>query len=250
MATSHRDIQPGNIKLKNALVEIEGIGKVRLIRRRNSARISMRLKTDGTLSINFPWYVTEHEALKFARGNIRWIEEQQQKRIERKKVYHPGETINTKFHIIEIKQSEKETGYASIKGNKVIVVLPALRPVESNESQGFINEIRAKTYRREARSYLPERTAALAQEHGLSYNKVFIKRLKSKWGSCSNKKNINLNLYLMALPDHLIDYIILHELAHTIEPNHGPGFWRLLDGLTQGKAKQFDKEIKKHHLGD
>jgi Predicted metal-dependent hydrolase len=50
----------------------------------------------------------------------------------------------------------------------------------------------------------------------------------------------------MNLPDHLIDYVILHELCHTIEKNHGAGFWKLLDKVSGGRAKAFAKEMKNY----
>jgi hypothetical protein len=78
---------------------------------------------------------------------------------------------------------------------------------------------------------------------------VFIKNLKSKWGSCSSAQNINLSLLLVLLPSHLIDYIILHELAHTRHMNHSKAYWDYLDTLTEGKAKKYDREMKNYqHL--
>ena len=69
---------------------------------------------------------------------------------------------------------------------------------------------------------------------------------KTRWGSCSYENNINLNLHLMRLPNHLIDYVILHELVHTKIKNHSKDFWNLLDVVT-GNAKNLDRELKNHH---
>jgi predicted metal-dependent hydrolase len=87
----------------------------------------------------------------------------------------------------------------------------------------------------------------MAAKHRFAFKAVYIKNLKSKWGSCSSQGNINLNLHLMRLPDHLIDYIILHELCHTRQMNHGPEFWKLLNTITGGKAQQLDKEMKNYN---
>ena len=83
--------------------------------------------------------------------------------------------------------------------------------------------------RREARRYLPERLASIAARYGFVYGRLAIKNNRSNWGSCSTKDNINLNLRLMQVPEHLRDYVMLHELCHLRHHDHGPGFHRLLE---------------------
>ena len=85
--------------------------------------------------------------------------------------------------------------------------------------------------RRQAKAYLPGRLAELAAQHGFSYNQVRIKHNVSNWGSCSAKKNINLNLNLMRLPEELQDYVMLHELCHLKYMNHGKEFHALLESV-------------------
>ncbi len=84
-------------------------------------------------------------------------------------------------------------------------------------------------YRAQARSYLPQHLAELATQHGFRYQQVRIKNQKTRWGSCSSKGNINLNLRLMMAPDAAIDYVMLHELCHLQEMNHSQSFWVLLE---------------------
>ena len=79
-----------------------------------------------------------------------------------------------------------------------------------------------------AKAYLPGRLRELAAQYGFEFNQVRIKHNVSNWGSCSSKKNINLNLNLMRLPAELRDYVMLHELCHLREMNHGPQFKALL----------------------
>lgn len=99
-----------------------------------------------------------------------------------------------------------------------------------------------------ALEYLPDRLHTLAALYNFTYSSVKISKGKSRWGSCSSKKNISLSLFLMKLPLHLIDYVILHELCHTEEMNHGPRFWELLDKVCGGNAKALRKELKMYQI--
>lgn len=76
-----------------------------------------------------------------------------------------------------------------------------------------------------AKSYLTERTLELAQATDSRVNTIRIKDLKSKWGSCSGKSNINLNWHLFLLDHLVVDYVIIHELMHLREMNHSKRFW-------------------------
>ena len=99
--------------------------------------------------------------------------------------------------------------------------------------------------RQAARRRLVDRLNYLAVKYGFQYNRVFIKNQKTRWGSCSGKNNINLNVNLVRLPNELIDYTILHELVHTRIKNHGQRFWAQLDRLL-GDAKQLDKALNEY----
>jgi predicted metal-dependent hydrolase len=68
----------------------------------------------------------------------------------------------------------------------------------------------------------------LSKELNVNINKVYFKRMKTRWGSCSSKKNININIYMMHLPSHLIEYVIYHELAHLVEMGHNKKFWNII----------------------
>jgi len=86
------------------------------------------------------------------------------------------------------------------------------------------------------RNSLVTRLDQLSNQHGFHYQKVSIRDQKSRWGSCSGYNNISLNRKLYYLPPELADYVLLHELAHTIQKNHGPEFWNILFGIL-GKQK-------------
>ena len=98
-----------------------------------------------------------------------------------------------------------------------------------------------------ASNYLLNRLDVLAQLHGFRYNRVTIRNQKTRWGSCSSKNNINLNIQLINLPLKLIDYVILHELVHTIVKNHSEIFWNTLENFVIN-SKILDKQLKKYYL--
>jgi len=107
-------------------------------------------------------------------------------------------------------------------------------------------EIDETALRRKAQSVLPGQLAKLAELHGFRYAGVRIRKSRSRWGSCSSKGIINLSFYLLLLPEHLIEYVLLHELCHTVQMNHSPAFWNLLNKCTQNKARELRREIRKH----
>jgi predicted metal-dependent hydrolase len=101
--------------------------------------------------------------------------------------------------------------------------------------------------RAQAKVILPPRLKELADEHGFTYNRVTIKNNISNWGSCSVRGNINLNLRLVTLPQPLQDYVMLHELCHLKEMNHGPKFHALLESLCPNH-RTLEKELRQYKL--
>lgn len=101
--------------------------------------------------------------------------------------------------------------------------------------------------RKQAKAALPPRLAELAALHGFQYKKVFIKNNVSNWGSCSSLGNINLNLRLVTLPQHLQDYVMLHELCHLKYLDHGPQFHKLLESVCPGH-KELKKELNGYKI--
>jgi predicted metal-dependent hydrolase len=98
-----------------------------------------------------------------------------------------------------------------------------------------------------AGAVLTARLNYLTYKYSFSYNRVFIRNQKTRWGSCSRNNNINLNMNLVRLPQELQDYVILHELVHTKIKNHSKRFWVELDKYV-GDAKMMAKKLRNHSL--
>ncbi len=96
-----------------------------------------------------------------------------------------------------------------------------------------------------ASNKIATRLHELAQEHGFSYNKLTIRNQKTRWGSCSAKNNLSLNIKLALLPDELLDLVLIHELIHTKIRNHGPEFWQMLEKIYP-LARELDRQINKY----
>ncbi|MFC2060649.1 M48 family metallopeptidase [Chloroflexota bacterium] len=121
--------------------------------------------------------------------------------------------------------------------------LGRIKQMES-QRQAVIPEIIDKA---DAGEKLTGRLHYLAEKHGFTYNKATIRNQRTRWGSCSHKNNISLNMKLVLLPDELVDYVILHELVHTRIHNHSKGFWAELDKYVR-HGKAMVKRLRQYSL--
>ena len=85
-----------------------------------------------------------------------------------------------------------------------------------------------QTLKEEARNIITARVEFFAQQYGVTYGRIAIRDQRTRWGSCSNKKNLNFNFRVAFLPDEFRDYIIVHEICHLKELNHSKRFWELV----------------------
>lgn len=106
--------------------------------------------------------------------------------------------------------------------------MPVGADIEADVTQKALKRIVLKFLRMEAERVLPERLEYWSKRCGLDYRSVKVDTAKSRWGCCSSQKDIKLSYYLMLLPERLVDYVLVHELCHTREMNHGPRFKALL----------------------
>ncbi|MBN2074684.1 MAG: DUF45 domain-containing protein [Dehalococcoidales bacterium] len=121
-----------------------------------------------------------------------------------------------------------------------------MRQYEQNvEKSSTVSE---KIDRTKAKFKIKRRLNHLADRHGFSYNRVFIRNQKTRWGSCSRNNNISLNMKLVRLPEELMDYVIFHELVHTRIKNHSISFWTELDNYV-GDSKKLASGLKKFSIG-
>lgn len=152
--------------------------------------------------------------------------------------------IDAEYFKLSLVTGERERFLSRSELGEMQIVCPPDADFLDKNLQAWLRKVIEEALKRNAKIILPPRLYQLSLRHNLPYKSVKINSSNGRWGSCSTRRSINLSCYLILLPEHLIDYVLLHELAHTREMNHGEGFWALLDELTEGKAQSLRQELK------
>lgn len=170
---------------------------------------------------------TPYEAgLLFVQKHKQWI--QQQLLDHAQNQFSNNSRIGKKHRLIFINKVANN-GSTEIRVNQTkITVKTDLNPASSAVKKQ-ISQACERALKQEADSLLPQRVKSISHRHNLQYRGLKIRKLTSRWGSCSSKKEIALSYFLIQLPWNLIDYVILHELSHTIFHNHSRDFWAYMD---------------------
>ncbi|MDE2636103.1 MAG: SprT family zinc-dependent metalloprotease [Chloroflexota bacterium] len=204
----------------------------RLRQSKRAKRLSIRFIPQSGFEVVYPMGKTKSEALAFLEEQQRWVlktwseAQAEANNLTRGRHYVDGVELPYFGESItfRLRASGEKADYKYSKDQLELTL-----PKRFHADQRLLRNIVEDFYRLQAKRYLPARTWELAQLHGFHYNRVRIKNQKTRWGSCSAKRNINLNLRLMMAPDGAIDYVIIHELCHLRELNHSPAFWTLVE---------------------
>jgi hypothetical protein len=225
------------------------IGQVTYRKNDRARNISIRVRPFKGIIVTVPRFCSVAQAERFVFTKQQWLTQtlREIKKAEENRYVFDGSAVATKNHLIRFIAKRVSKPEMYINNSDVSICYPQHISIKHSSIQNAIRMFIIEIYRLEAKTYLPVRLAELASRCGFDFQKVFIKNLKSRWGSCSAKNNINLNLNLMRLPDYLIDYVLVHELTHTAVKNHGPEFWHLLEKMCPG-ARRMDKELKRYSI--
>ena len=224
---------------------IQEIGEVSYRKSHKARRISIKIHSGGLVEAVLPHFVSYAQAERFVIKKKGWIIKHTQKFVPaagQDTCFLPTTQYKTRWHNLNIIPSSDDRILLKILSDQIQIAFPQHLSVRNNQVQDAIRYGIVETLRMEARQYIPERLIMLAEKTEFTYNRVFLKNLKTLWGSCSSMNNINLNIHLMRLPTHLSDYVMIHELVHTVHKNHGPAFWGTLDKLV-GNGKKLAREL-------
>lgn len=229
----------------------DDFGKIEFEQNARSKHIRVRIAADG-LKVSIPLHATQKEALTFINSKRTSILAKQFK-LKLKKENHAlelkvGCEIQTLSFQVRVAKVERENVFFALKDGLLTIEFPARADLQTEAAQRNCWNGINYFLRKEAKRLLPGRTSQLAAKYGFSFSEIKIQSSKSRWGSCSSSKSINFSYYLMLLPSHLVDYVILHELCHTLEMNHGDRFWALMDKVTNNSSKALRAELKQYNM--
>ncbi|MDD5091889.1 MAG: M48 family metallopeptidase [Candidatus Wallbacteria bacterium] len=162
-------------------------------------------------------------------------------------VFLPGIQFQTRSHRLMFSPDPCRLLQVRVTGSLIKVCLPHGTDPSIPIVQQAIRLAIDRALMQEARLMLPSRLEKLASLHGFTFARVTVKNMVSRWGSCTLKNDINLSMHMVCLPDDLIDYILIHELAHTRVRSHGPKFWSLLESVLPD-ARRLDKLLNKRRI--
>lgn len=232
------------------IIHFDGIGDI-LFRHSGRARhLSISVRPFAGARVSVPIGMSYNSAIRLVAEKNIWIKKHLDKMKEFEKqqtMFDENSGYCSKYHKLDLRKADRKNISVRISKGKINVVYPTEQNSDSKEVQTAIRTGIERALKVEAKQFLPDKAKALAVKFDFNYNNLALKNIKSRWGSCSKKNNINLSIHLMRLPDHLIDYVVLHELVHTIHHNHSKRFWAMLDKVT-GSAKTLDKELRKYRI--
>lgn len=214
--------------MPSKIIDVAGIGPVQFVRR-TGAR-SIRISIDaGAVRVSLPYWVPYATAVAFAATKADWAKEHLA--IRTVQPLSGGQAIG-KAHRLSFVPGPNVA--ARVKGTVITVAYPADMASDHLEVQAKARQAAIRALRAEAEKLLPARVRTLAAQHGYEYQSISVKQLKRRWGSCDQHGNLTFNLFVMQLPWDLIDYVILHELNHTVHMNHSAAFWSQLANAIPG----------------
>jgi len=224
------------------IIELAGVGPVTLIKRTQSRSLRLSVTPSG-VQVSMPRWTSFGAGQSFALANMDWIVRELAK--QSRPLLESGQRIG-KMHYLRFEQVLGDQNATSrVTATEIIIKLKHGELSTDAAAQKRAQTTAIRALKREAERLLPPRLHNLANKHGRHYTSVSVKQLKRRWGSCDSHHAITLNLYLMELPWEYIDYVLLHELAHTVEMNHGPAFWRTLLAM-EPRARMLSKQLKTH----
>lgn len=216
------------------------LGKVVVSRGRSSRYVRLGVTPAGDIKVSAPLFTPMY----FIKNLVKKSRSELAVMVQKYRTNYTRDEKIGKSHSLVINHSDQASAVRYKKPN-ILVSINENDDILDNEIQSGIRELVVKALRNEAKAYLPRRVRYIADTFGFEYENLRFSHAKSRWGSCNSDGTISLNIALMKLPFELIDYVIIHELAHTKYLNHSQEFWELVEKC-DAHYKTNRKTLKNH----
>jgi predicted metal-dependent hydrolase len=226
--------------VKKQIITVEPFGEVQVTTSPRSRSVRIKV-VNRRLVATKPRGVPLSAVKNFIANNESWVAKKLNESTEATLI-HDGDFVAPNTRVFFEKTENAVTSVVQRQGSVEVMMKHGAQFSDKEVQDALV--IRLKTFwRKEAKKYIPSRLDLLAEQHGFRYNELRLKDIRTRWGSCSSKGNININIQLIKLDEELIDHVLLHELSHTKAMNHGQDFWDVFEDVRPG-AKQERKQLK------
>lgn len=219
---------------------LEGVGPVIIAKRRGTSSLRLSVKPNRQVNLTMPYWTPYLAGERFLLNRRGWIKNQLAKIPDN--ILEHGDGIG-KYHRLYFVAGNNVR--ITVKLTPTEITLRSSMSSESGIMQHKALSVSEKALKMQCERLLTYRIHALSRKYDLKFSDLRYRKLSSRWGSCSSQQAITLNIFLIQLPWHLIDYVLTHELAHLRHLDHSQEFWQLLLRMTPD-AKQLRREIKKY----
>ncbi len=231
------------------VIAMDGIGPVRVSWRQGLRSMRISLRPFDTVHLSLPIHLNMDEGKKFLIRKKEWIRKTRKKILiteGRRSFFDESSVFRTAHHSLKIIKGDYRSLFSFVKDGVIMVGIPSVMAMSEPVIQEVIRQAIVRALWMEAREYLPGRVAELAQRYKFRPGIVTLRNNRTRWGSCNTKGDISLNIHLMRLPSRIADYVILHELVHTVFPHHQSAFWNMLTDICS-EARILERELKQYH---
>lgn len=202
------------------------------VHRRPRRTVGVVVRADGSVEVHAPRRAPDREIRGVVEEFRPWIEKKRREALLRQRrlkarQFDDGDEVpylggSLRLRIAETDGAPPEAVVR--EGGALRVTVP--RDLTPTSRRAVVRFAVQRWLLDEAREIFHRRHVAMSRETGLSALRVVIKNMRSRWGSCGTDRLMNLNWRLVLAPEKVIDYVLVHELTHIVEPNHSPAFWR------------------------
>lgn len=227
------------------------IGNVEFIVNQRLKRINLKVKRNGEVQLAMPHKKHLSEAEKFLQQRTDWILQTKQtieQKLQEKQILCNVEKITPQHNLRFVEVESEKKLHAKISETEILIFISPSINRSNKQVQNFVQKAREQALFNMAQIFIPRRLSELATTHNFSYTQCKISRAKTRWGSCSRANSISISCYIMILPPALVDFILLHELTHTIHKNHAKEFHAHLQHCLIKPEKEYEREIRNYSM--